>query len=110
MIYRVGDAMEAVFAVNDCRKLPRLGILGHVWIRICRDEQNARWNLPVVPNLVPTLRPAWERDDVASGTSSQTFLASSLMTNDEILGSERSDTLRGHRAPTRDHDHCDRSR
>ena len=56
----VGRPEEPVRAVGDRGDLARLRVLGHVGIRIRRDDQDTRRSVAVVPDLVAALGPARE--------------------------------------------------
>jgi hypothetical protein len=54
-----------VFTSGGDADLPRLRILGHVWVGVRRDDQYAGDPVALVPDLMTALRPARQRDDIS---------------------------------------------
>jgi hypothetical protein len=65
LIHRVLDAVEPMLAVDDRRKLPDLGVFGNVRFGMCGDDEDARYRIAIVPDLVTAFRPERKWEDIA---------------------------------------------
>jgi hypothetical protein len=63
----VVDAVVPVPALDDCRDLPGIRVLGDVRVGVARGDEHADGLLAVVPDLMPSLGAARKWNDVALG-------------------------------------------
>jgi hypothetical protein len=65
VIHRIAGAVKAVLPVDDRGDLPGLGVFGDIGLGVSGDDEDTCRRVAVVPDLVTTLRPERERQDVA---------------------------------------------
>ena len=65
MLDSVSDSVESVLPVHDGCDLPRLRILGNVWVGVRAHDQDSDDLGAVISYLVPACRPTRKRHDVS---------------------------------------------